>query len=104
MQEMTYEQAVQYLDRIPKFSPRSIVNGTEPYNLTAITELLRRLGNPQDLMALAFKKKDKMEKNEPVEKLEAVCIQSHVKTLDGMIFAAEGLIEGEVIVNHRRYR
>ena len=48
MQEMTYEQAVQYLDRIPKFSPRSIVNGTEPYNLAAITELLRRLGNPQD--------------------------------------------------------
>jgi len=48
MQEMTYEQAVQYLDRIPKFSPRSIVNGTEPYNLEAITELLRRLGNPQD--------------------------------------------------------
>ena len=48
MQEMTYEQAVQYLDRIPKFSPRSIANGTEPYNLTAISELLRRLGNPQD--------------------------------------------------------
>ncbi len=62
------------------------------------------LGNPQDLMALAFKKKEKTEKNEPVEKLEAVCIQSHVKTLDGMIFAAEGLIEGEIIVNHRRYR
>ncbi len=48
MQEMTYEQAVQYLDRVPKFSPRSIANGTEPYNLTAIEELLHRLGDPQD--------------------------------------------------------
>ncbi|MBQ9549236.1 MAG: bifunctional folylpolyglutamate synthase/dihydrofolate synthase [Lachnospiraceae bacterium] len=48
MQEMTYEQAVQYLDRVPKFSPRSIANGQEPYNLSAISELLSRLGNPQD--------------------------------------------------------
>ncbi len=48
MQEMTYEQAVQYLDRVPKFSPRSIANGQEPYNLSAISELLLRLGNPQD--------------------------------------------------------
>ncbi len=48
MQEMTYEQAVEYLDRVPKFSPRSIANGLEPYNLTAISELLHRLGDPQD--------------------------------------------------------
>ena len=48
MQEMTYEQAIQYLDRVPKFSPRSVANGLEPYNLTAISELLNRLGDPQD--------------------------------------------------------
>ncbi|MCR4590725.1 MAG: bifunctional folylpolyglutamate synthase/dihydrofolate synthase [Lachnospiraceae bacterium] len=48
MQEMTYKQAVEYLDRVPKFSPRSIANGLEPYNLTAISELLHRLGDPQD--------------------------------------------------------
>lgn len=48
MQEMTYSQAIEYLDRIPKFSPRSVANGLEPYNLTAISELLHRLGDPQD--------------------------------------------------------
>ena len=48
MKEMTYERAVEYLERIPKFSPRSVLNGTVPYNLEAVTELLRRLGNPQD--------------------------------------------------------
>ena len=48
MQEMIYEQAIEYLDRVPKFSPRSIANGLEPYNLTAISELLHRLGDPQD--------------------------------------------------------
>ncbi len=48
MQEMSYERAVEYLERVPKFSPRSVVNGLEPFNLTSVTELLFRLGNPQD--------------------------------------------------------
>lgn len=48
MQEMTYERAVEYLDRIPKFSPGMLSDGTGTYDLDAITELMNRLGNPQD--------------------------------------------------------
>ena len=48
MKEMTYERAIEYLERIPKFSPRSVANGDQPYNLEAIRSLLARLGNPQD--------------------------------------------------------
>ncbi|MBQ6968609.1 MAG: bifunctional folylpolyglutamate synthase/dihydrofolate synthase [Lachnospiraceae bacterium] len=48
MQEMSYERAVEYLNRVPKFSPRTIEDGREPFDLTSITELMNRLGNPQD--------------------------------------------------------
>ncbi len=45
---MNYQETMDYINSIPFFSPTSIVNGTEPYNLVSITELLHRLGDPQD--------------------------------------------------------
>ncbi len=44
---MNYIETMEYINSIPFFSPTSIVNGTEPYNLVSITELLHRLGDPQ---------------------------------------------------------
>ncbi len=45
---MNYNEALNYIMSIPAFSPKSIVNGTEPFDLESITELLNRLGDPQD--------------------------------------------------------
>ncbi len=45
---MTYNEALNYILSIPAFSPKSIVNGSEPFDLVTIRELLSRLGNPQD--------------------------------------------------------
>ncbi len=45
---MNYQETMDYINSIPFFSPTSIVNGTEPYNLVSITELLHRLGDPQN--------------------------------------------------------
>ena len=45
---MNYEEALKYIMSVPAFSPKSIANGTEPFDLVSIKELLERLGNPQD--------------------------------------------------------
>ena len=45
---MDLEEAIAYIESIPKFSPRSIVNGTASYDLIGVTELLHRLSDPQD--------------------------------------------------------
>ena len=43
---MNYTEALDYIMSVPAFSPKSIVNGSEPFDLVSITELLDRLGNP----------------------------------------------------------
>ncbi|MCR4892861.1 MAG: bifunctional folylpolyglutamate synthase/dihydrofolate synthase [Lachnospiraceae bacterium] len=45
---MNYQEAMSFINSIPRFSPTSIVNGTATYDLVAVRELLRRLGNPQN--------------------------------------------------------
>ena len=45
---MNYEEALNYIESTPKFSPKKVIPGKEPFNLETITELLHRLGDPQD--------------------------------------------------------
>lgn len=45
---MNYEESLEYIHNIPAFSPKAFVDGTEEYNLNAISELCHRLGDPQD--------------------------------------------------------
>lgn len=45
---MTYEEALSFIESMPKFSPAAMAAGEQPFELTTIRELLKRLGNPQD--------------------------------------------------------
>ncbi len=44
---MNFQETMEYFSSFPPFSPAAIVSGEEAFNLNAIRELLRRLGNPE---------------------------------------------------------
>ena len=44
---MTYREALDYISSRPRFAPRRLAPGEEPFNLNAIRALLARLGDPQ---------------------------------------------------------
>ncbi len=44
---MNFSETMEYFSSFPPFSPSAVVNGEEAFNLSAITELLKRLGNPE---------------------------------------------------------
>ena len=44
---MTYQEALEYISSRPRFAPRKLAPGEEPFNLNAIRALLARLGDPQ---------------------------------------------------------
>ena len=45
---MTYQEALEYISTRPRFAPRQLKEGEEPFNLNAIRRLLSLLGDPQD--------------------------------------------------------
>ena len=44
---MTYQEALAYISAQPRFAPRQLAEGEEPFNLNAIRRLLSLLGDPQ---------------------------------------------------------
>lgn len=44
---MTYREALEFIASQPRFAPRKLAPGEEPFNLDAIRALLARLGDPQ---------------------------------------------------------
>lgn len=44
---MTYREALAFISSRPRFAPRQLAPGEEPFNLNAIRALLARLGDPQ---------------------------------------------------------
>ncbi len=44
---MTYQEALAFISSQPRFAPRQLVEGEEPFNLNAIRRLLSLLGDPQ---------------------------------------------------------
>lgn len=45
--KFSYEQAMEYLNGLPLFSPAAVAKGEQKINLDAIRELLKRLGSPE---------------------------------------------------------
>ena len=45
---MTYEEILTYIGGLPPFIPRKVARGDLLFNLDTVTELLHRLGDPQD--------------------------------------------------------
>ena len=45
---MTYDEALDYLNKIPPFIPKQLAPGEEPFNLEKVTALLHKLGDPQN--------------------------------------------------------
>ena len=45
---MTIEEVLTYIEGLPPFIPRKVARGDLLFNLNTISELLDRLGNPQD--------------------------------------------------------
>ena len=45
---MNYQESLEFISSLPRFSPSSVKPGEDPFNLDSIRELMRRLGNPQD--------------------------------------------------------
>ena len=45
---MTYQEALEYIGARPRFAPRQLKEGEDPFNLNAIRRLLFLLGDPQD--------------------------------------------------------
>lgn len=45
---MNYIEALAYFNDLPVFNPKSVVNGTMHYDLVAVSDLLHRLGDPQN--------------------------------------------------------
>ncbi len=43
---MNYQEAVEFIENLPKFSPAAVVSGKESYDLTSMNTLLEILGNP----------------------------------------------------------
>lgn len=45
---MTYQEALDFIGSQPRFAPRKLAEGEEPFSLNAIRRLLSLLGDPQD--------------------------------------------------------
>lgn len=44
---MNYTEVTEYLNNIPRFMPEDVMTGKCPYDLEAMTDLLKRAGNPE---------------------------------------------------------
>ncbi len=44
---MNYKEAMEFIDSMPVFTPAAVVNGTAAFDLVAMGNLLKELGNPQ---------------------------------------------------------
>lgn len=49
---MNFAEASKYLDNLPSFTAKGVRDGKISYNLLAIRELLKRLGNPSHGMKI----------------------------------------------------